>query len=78
MILDSKDRIFPMNHPLNGPIIEIYVTDNAFGFDRCRIDREIMILRGYLHMTRFDSPDRMVGPMMAECQFEGLPAKSQP
>ena len=67
-----------MNHPLNGPIIEIYVTDNALGLDRCRIDREVMILRGYLHMTRFDSPDRMVGPMMAECQFEGLTAKSQP
>ena len=33
MILDGKDGIFSVNHPFDGPVIEVYVTDDAFGLD---------------------------------------------
>ena len=77
VILDGKDRIFSVDHPFNGPVIEIYVADVAFGLNRSRVDREVVILRRYLHVAGLDPPYRMIGPMMAERQLESLSTKGQ-
>jgi hypothetical protein len=33
MVLDGKDGILSVNHPFDGPVIEVYVTDHAFGLN---------------------------------------------
>ncbi len=37
-----------------------------------------MVLRCYLHVACLQSPDRMIGAVMAEGEFEGFPAECQP
>ena len=71
VILDGKDGKFLMPHPFERSVIEVQLCDfDLIGIERVGIDRESMILRGDHDPTGLEVLDRLIGPPMAEFQFE--------
>ena len=78
MVLHAEKRQIPVTHAFVRVIVEIDVGD----FDGARrqrfgIDAEPVILGGDFHLLVQKILYRMIRTVMAEFQFESLPAKSQ-
>ena len=68
-----------MAHALIGVIVQIDVRNFDFtGRQGFRVDTKTVILRGDFDLFRQQILYRMVRPVMAEFQFERLPAQGQP
>jgi len=79
VILHGKDGQVLMPHPFQGLIVEVPLSEFDFiRIERVGIDTESMVLGGDHHPTGPDVFDGLIGPAMAEFQFEGPPPQGQP
>src|SRR6266550_1979461 len=81
VILHSKDGQLPVAKPLNGPVIEIDVSDFQFASALygaiITFHREPVILGSDQHPSRFDFLDGMISAAVAVRHLRGRPAECE-
>ena len=79
MILNAEERQGLVPQPFERIVVEILVRQyDLAGFERVRIHREPMILRGNLHLLRLEIQHGMIPAVVSEFQFISFAAERQP
>src|SRR5207237_6301206 len=77
MVLHAEHRFRLVTQTLDGAVVQIDVRDGDIRWQRLRVDREAVILRGDLDLARFQLLHRVVCAPMTELQLVGLAAQRQ-
>ena len=66
VVLDGEGREGLVAEALDGAVVEVDVRDLELRRERVREDREVVVLRGDLHLARRQLLHRMVAPVVPE------------
>src|SRR5258708_1021423 len=69
VVLDGEDRQGAMAQAFARPVVQIALRDEEVsGWDRCRVDLELVVLARDVHAARLEILHRVVGAVVAERQ----------
>ena len=78
MVLNREQRHRSVSQALERAIIEIEVSHLDFAlFQRIGIDCKVVIVSGYLDLSRALLADRMIAAVVSKLQLVGFPAQRQ-
>src|SRR5258707_9235388 len=75
MVLHAKDRFGSVVHPFQRLIVEVDAVHHYFFWQRLRIDRESVVLRGDLDPARFEILHGLITATMTEFELERFSAE---
>ena len=70
MILHAKQRLGLVSHSLDGLIVEVEPVHQHVVWQRFRVHRKSVVLRGDFNFARAQILDGLIGAAMAKFQFE--------
>ena len=77
MILHRKDRQLAMRQAFDRVVVQIQMRDFGRAFERIRVDREAVVLRGDLDLACGEIHHRLVAAMVAELELVSFAAERE-